>query len=133
MPYVIGMWSMAAVAGPVIGPTIGGFAAQHEGWRWPIWELLWISGAALAFLSFFLPETLGDTILLKRARRIRKLTGDERYLSESEIKQANISPKDLAIEALIRPFQLMLEPAVTFLNFYVAREFSLFHLFNIRC
>lgn len=71
-----------------------------------------------------LPETLGDTILLKRARRIRKLTGDDRYLSESEIKQANISARELATEALIRPFQLMMEPAVFFLNFYVAREFA---------
>lgn len=103
---------------------MGGFAAQAESWRWPIWELLWISGFALVWLSLFLPETLGDTILLKRAQRLRKLTGDTRYRSQSEIKQANLSPKTIAIEALIRPFQLMTEPAIFFVNFYIAREYS---------
>jgi len=42
--YAIGIWGMAAVSGPVLGPLVGGFAAQHKNWQWPIWELLWLSG-----------------------------------------------------------------------------------------
>ena len=34
---VIGLWGLAAVCGPVLGPVIGGFAVQAEGWTWAIW------------------------------------------------------------------------------------------------
>lgn len=54
---VIGLWSVAAVSGPVLGPLLGGFATQGKSWTWTIWILLWMGGATLAFLVFFLPET----------------------------------------------------------------------------
>lgn len=54
---VLGLWSVAATAGPVLGPVVGGFAAQAKGWTWTIWILLWLSGATCAFLIFLLPET----------------------------------------------------------------------------
>lgn len=54
---VVGLWSLAAVCGPVLGPVVGGFAAQAKGWTWTIWILLWLSGASLVFLAFFFPET----------------------------------------------------------------------------
>ena len=83
---------------------------------------MWISGFALVFLTFLLPETLEDTILLRRAQRLRKLTGNPGLRSLSEIKQAQMSASDIAQEALIRPFQLMMELAVFFLNLYIGRE-----------
>lgn len=54
---VIGLWGLASVCGPVLGPLLGGFAAQAKGWTWTIWILLWLSGTSLVFLSFTLPET----------------------------------------------------------------------------
>ena len=104
----------------------GSFAAQANGWRWPIWELLWISSFALVAVTFLLPETLADNILLKRAQRLRKLTGNENLQSASEIKQAEMTAKDLAVDSLVRPFQLMVEPAVLFINLYISRESALF-------
>lgn len=123
VPFALGLWAMAACAGPVIGPIAGGFAAAAESWRWPIWELAWISGFSSIFLAFFLPETLPDTILLKRAQRLRKLTGNEKLRSLSEIRQAEMKASEVAKEYLIRPFQLMIEPAVLFINLYVGRAY----------
>ena len=54
---VIGVWSIAAMCGPVLGPTIGGFASQSEGWTWTIWILLWLSGTTWVFLALTMPET----------------------------------------------------------------------------
>lgn len=71
--------------------------------------MLWISGFSFAFLVLLMPETLSDAVLLRRARRLRKLTGDDRYKSMSEIKESLLTKKDIAKEALIRPFVLMLE------------------------
>lgn len=113
---------MAATGGPVLGPVVGGFAATAKGWRWPIWELCWISGFSTVVLAIFLPETLPDTILLKRARRLRKLTGDQSLRSMSEIKQSEMKTSEVMVEYLIRPFQLMREPAVLFIDLYLGRE-----------
>ncbi len=33
LAYAIGIWGIAAICGPVLGPLIGGFAAQHKGWQ----------------------------------------------------------------------------------------------------
>ncbi|KAH8927002.1 MFS general substrate transporter [Atractiella rhizophila] len=128
MPYVIGLWSVGAVLGPVLGPVISGFAAMNAGWRWPLYELLMISGFALIVLSFILPETNAATILLKRAERLRKITGNNNLRSKSEIDQANTTTKDVLYEALVRPFQLALEPAVLFINVYIALAYSIFYL-----
>ena len=57
--YGISVWGVSAVLGPVLGPLIGGFAADAEGWQWTIWELMWLSGFCLVFVFFFLPETSG--------------------------------------------------------------------------
>lgn len=113
---------MAATGGPVLGPIVGGFAAAAKGWRWPLWELAWVSGFAAIFLALFLPETLPDTILLKRAQRLRKLTGNENLRSYSEIKQSEMTPSAVAREYLVRPFQLMMEPAVLCVNLYIGRK-----------
>ena len=51
--YGIGIWGIAAICGPVFGPLVGGFAVENEDWRWPIWELMWLSGSCLVFLTVF--------------------------------------------------------------------------------
>ena len=101
------------------GPVIGGFPAQGEGWRWPIYELIWISGFALAFLALLLPETYEPTILLRRAARLRKLTGNPHLRSQSEIDAASTKASERLYEALVRPFVLAAEPTLLFANVYL--------------
>ena len=65
----------------------------------------------MMFIS--LPETSADNILLRKARRLRKITGRSNLLSQSEIDQAGMATKDVAYEALIRPWAInALDPAV---------------------
>ncbi|KAG9005774.1 hypothetical protein FRB94_001186 [Tulasnella sp. JGI-2019a] len=132
LPYALSLWAFGAVCGPVAGPIVGSFAAASRGfiggWRIPIWELMWAAGFASLMILFFLPETLPDTILLKRAQRLRKLTGNDKLRSMSEIKQAEMSTSAVMKEYLVRPFQLMLEPAVLFLNIYLGLAYSIFYL-----
>ena len=40
--YGIGTEGIIAVWGFVLGPFVGGFAAQMEGWSWQVWELTWL-------------------------------------------------------------------------------------------
>lgn len=91
--YMIAMWGCFAISAPVLGPLVGGFAVSAKGWTWTIWELLWISGLALVLLAFLLPETFAPNILSRRARRIRRITKDQKYASKAETEIAGVSPK----------------------------------------
>jgi DHA1 family multidrug resistance protein-like MFS transporter len=128
-PYAIGIWSLGAVSGPVFGPVIGGFAAEANGWAWPTLELLWISGFAFIVLSISLPETLGSTVLQRRAERLRKLTGNMLLKTQDELdhKEGSTVLSEVS-HNFIRAFQLCAEPAIAFANAYIALVYAIFYL-----
>lgn len=119
LAYVMGIWAIGAIAGPVTGPVIGGFAAQANGWKWPIYELTWLSSFAFIFLFFLLPETYGPTILYRRAQRLRKLTGNQQLQTQVERDSAHKTVREFVTETLIRPFVLLAEPMLLFANLYI--------------
>lgn len=130
LPYVLSLWAFAATCGPALGPVISGFSVAAENWRWSLWEILWLAGPVFLCMLFFLPETSSQNILLRRAQRLRKLTGDSRLKSASEIEQAKMNPKDLAFDALIRPIQLIvMDPAICFTAVYVALCYGIYYSF----
>ncbi|KAM0752445.1 putative caffeine resistance protein [Meredithblackwellia eburnea MCA 4105] len=129
LPVAIGTWSMGAVSGPVLGPVIGGFAAQHKGWRWTFLELIWISAFALVVLALFLPETMGETILLRKAQRLRKLTGNPLLKTEAELARPDgESVVSVAWENFVMALRLSLEPALLFSHVYIGIVYSIFYL-----
>ena len=136
--YGIAVWGLSAVCGPVLGPLVGGFAAQAKGWRWTIWELAWLSGFCFIFrksfqwitlffwnthilVFFFFPETSANNILYRRTMRLRKVTGNERLTCEPILAGENMSGKDVVMMTLVKPITLnFLEPMVFALNLYIA-------------
>lgn len=111
------------------GPLVGGFAAQHKGWQWPIWELLWLSGFALVCMIIFLPETSSMNILYRRTRRLRKLTGRSDLRSEGELMSEHMTGKEIALMTLVRPFTLTFtEPILFLLNLYIALIYGLLYV-----
>jgi len=127
--YGISIWGIAAVCGPALGPLVGGFAAEAKGWQWTIWELMWLSGACLVFLTLFLPETSSSNILYRRTMRYRKLTGNERLKCQSEIEAEGMSGNEIVQMVLVRPFTLSFtEPIVFLLNLYIALIYALLYL-----
>ena len=93
--YGIVLWGIATVFGPVLGPLVGGFATQAEGWSWTIWALMWLCGFSLALIIFFLPETSSSNILYRRTRRLRKLTGIESLRCQPEIMSEHMTGKEV--------------------------------------
>ena len=101
----IGVWGCGAVLGPSVGPLVGGFAVQSLGWRWWVWPLMILSGTVLVFLFFTLPETLADNVLLRRARRLRRLTGNPHLRARCELR-AKKTFKEEIYEVLYLPLYL---------------------------
>ncbi|KAK9241884.1 hypothetical protein V1506DRAFT_573982 [Lipomyces tetrasporus] len=101
LPYALTFWVSAAYCGPALGPLLSGFAVPAEDWRWSLWEILWMSGPVFVLFVICLPETLAPNILLKRAQRLRRLTGNHNLKSQSEIDQANMKASTVAMKPLL--------------------------------
>lgn len=57
VPYVVVIWSLAGLLGPIFGPVIGCFASPTMGWSWTIWNFSWLRSLILVIMFFFSPET----------------------------------------------------------------------------
>lgn len=98
------------------------------GWRWSLFESIWASAPVFIVMLCLLPETSGQTILLHRAQRLRKLTGDSRFMSQSEIDQQNLNMTSVFIDALIKPLEITLkDPAVMFVQIYSAIIYGIYY------
>ncbi|GAA5962774.1 hypothetical protein JCM3765_001512 [Sporobolomyces pararoseus] len=129
VPYALGVWAMAAVCGPILSPVIGGFAAMNLNWRWPIYELIFASAFSLAFSFLLLPETYGPTILYRRARRLRKLTGNDKLITREELDLQDEPSIFTTIGTTIsRAFLLCADPIVLFCNLYLGFVYAIFYL-----
>lgn len=111
------------------GTPQGGFAAQANGWQWPIYELLWISAFAFIVLAFFLPETSGETILIRRAERLRRLTGNPLIKTQYELdRKESETVLSLATESFVRAMRLSVEPAPLFAHVYISLVYAILYL-----
>ncbi|KAE8246842.1 hypothetical protein A4X13_0g5605 [Tilletia indica] len=125
-PIALGIWGLSAVCGPTIGPLIGGFAFDHfKTYRWTLWPLLMLSGTVLIFLFFAMPETSASNILTRRARRLRRVTGNKKLRSTGEIQSDHMTGAEIAKMTMVRPFAIaILDPQVFALNMYIALVYA---------
>jgi MFS transporter, DHA1 family, multidrug resistance protein len=130
LPYSLTVWASFATCGPAMGPIISGFSVPAKNWHWSLWEILWIAGPVFIIMMLFLPETSSSNILLRRAARLRKLTGNPNLKSQAELDQSKLSVSAVAYESLFRPWQVMfLDPAILFINLYTALVYGIYYSF----
>lgn len=130
LPYAITVWVSAAYCGPALGPLLSGFAVTAKGWRWSLWEILWVAGPILVLMFVLVPETSTPNIFLRRAARLRKLTGDSRLQAQSEINERGLDPTAVIIDALIKPIEITIkDPAIAFVNLYTSIIYGIYYSF----
>lgn len=121
------IFSAAPFMGPVCGPLVGGYIGDNAGWRWIYYVLLIFAGVVYAFAFFFIPETHHATLLKRRAKKLTKVTGDERYKTKHQI----VSPKLSSVMkiSLTRPFLLLSELIVFLITIYMSILYCLLYIF----
>ncbi|KAL3233167.1 GTPase-activating protein GYP2 [Nakaseomyces bracarensis] len=130
VPKFLGIWSIGAVAAPVFAPLLGASMVDAKDWRWIFWLLFFLSAATYITLIFFFPETSSDTILHRKALRLRKLTGDNRYYTKKQREEEAIPAKTFLINTLYRPFKMMVtEPIILAFDLYISLCYGAFYLF----
>ncbi|KFX89297.1 hypothetical protein V495_03328 [Pseudogymnoascus sp. VKM F-4514 (FW-929)] len=130
LPYALIAWVSAAYCGPALGPLLSGFAVGAKDWHWSLWEILWAAAPVLLLMFSVLPETSTPNILLRRAERLRKLTGESRLMAQSEIDQAKLTTREVVVDALIKPMEITIkDPAILFVNVYTAIIYGIYYSF----
>ncbi|KKY18450.1 putative major facilitator superfamily transporter [Phaeomoniella chlamydospora] len=130
LPYALSFWTAGAFCAPALGPLLSGFAVTAENWRWSLWEVLWMSGPIWILFFISMPETSAANILLRRAKRLRKLTGNDKYRSRSEIDQGTKKFSTIVYEALLIPFIICIQdPAVLYVNIYSSIIYGTYYSF----
>ena len=80
----------------------------------------------LTIAFFFLPESYEPYLLKKKAQRLRKSTGDNRYHHPHE--DIKLDPKEIITKHFSRPIlMLVTEPMVTCIAFYASFVFALLY------
>lgn len=98
------VWNLPVVAGPVIGPVIGGFLTQAAGWRW-LFRLVVISSGVTAIVGVaVLRETNPAVLLKKKTNKLRKETGNPHLRSKLDM---GLPKKEIFIRAIVRPSKLL--------------------------
>ncbi|CCH61304.1 hypothetical protein TBLA_0E02500 [Henningerozyma blattae CBS 6284] len=130
MPYFLGLWSIGAIAAPVLAPLLGACMVVAKDWRWIFWFLLFLVAALLLVLSFFFPETHAGNILHRRCKRLRKITGDDRYYTAQYKKESTLEVNEFLKKCLLKPFRLIFqEPIILAFDLYTAVAYGIFYLF----
>ncbi|TVY17787.1 Citrinin biosynthesis cluster MFS transporter mrr1 [Lachnellula arida] len=119
------IWSIGPTSGPVTGPLISGFVAQYLGWRWTNWLVLILGGVAW-ILCTCIKESYAPALLKKKAAKLRKETGDDRWWCRYDQK---LSPSEILKVNLSRPFVISFtEPICWFWNGYIAVIYGILYL-----
>jgi len=128
VPYAMGLYGLAAGSAPALAPIVAGFAVEANGWRWAFWEMLMLSGFTLIVVTFTLPETSSQTILLHRAQRLRKITGNDKITSKSEIEQSKMTPYQVVQMSIFRPITMTFtEPIVLACDLYIGLIYAILY------
>jgi multidrug resistance protein len=125
------IFASAPFMGPAIGPIVGGFLGESEGWRWVEGLMAIFTGALLIIGGLTIPETYSPVILRRRAKKMSAMTGKV-YKSKIEVQNGAKSIKQEFKIALSRPWILLFrEPIVFLLSLYMAIIYgTLYMLFS---
>ncbi|KAK6337220.1 hypothetical protein TWF718_010002 [Orbilia javanica] len=121
------VYTASPFIGPEIGPLIGGFINENTNWRWT-WYVMIIWSFVQWIMLCLIPETYNPILLQRKAAKIRRETGDDRYYAPYD-KRTNGILKTVLVSCQ-RPFQLLVfEPMVLALCTFTALLLGILYIF----
>ncbi|EKM55507.1 uncharacterized protein PHACADRAFT_173640 [Phanerochaete carnosa HHB-10118-sp] len=122
------VYTLTPFAGPSVAPTISGFiAVSGTSWRWVYWVTTIFAGACAVLIIITIPETYSPILLARKAKKLRKNTGDDRYWAPLNKKSTSLK---LSVQKVVgTPFALLYrEPMLVALTFYMSFVYGVIYL-----
>lgn len=128
----LGIYLLIPLLGAAVGPIIGGFMAARTTWRWMFWatSIFQVVMNVVSFLCF--KETYALVILRRRARKLRKETGNQQYQTADE-RHCQLHGRESTLSvlgrALSRPIRLlMFHPIIQVTSIISAFEYGILYI-----
>ncbi|KXG45272.1 Major facilitator superfamily domain, general substrate transporter [Penicillium griseofulvum] len=124
----IAYFAAAPYCGPVLGPIVCGWinVGSHR-----LDLFFWVNMAfsgVMTILVGIIPETYAPVILKRRAKRLRKETGDPNIVTEQEKHKFSLG--DIIRTSLIRPITMILtDPVLDLMCMYIVLIYALLYAF----
>lgn len=124
----LSFFSFCPYSGPVISLIVNGFiATDTERMDLIIWVNMAFAGVMWIMVSL-MPETYAPVILKRRAKKLRKETGNDKIMTEQEATP--LSFKEMVNECLIRPLKFVVtEPLLDLVCAFVALIYAYLYAF----
>ncbi|KAI0698229.1 MFS polyamine transporter [Cytidiella melzeri] len=130
----VGIYSLAPLLGPALGPVAGGFIAQDSTWQW-VFRAIAIADGVVQGLAFFLMRETYAPILLKRKAKKTQSSMDPEKANVATVKtvyeqeQGEVLWQDFLVRSLVRPFALFIqEPIIQLFGVYLAFVYGVVYL-----
>lgn len=125
------IYTTAAMLGPSLGPVVSG-AFFTVDYKWVFITFIIASGVSLIIIIVTVPETYRPILLVKKAKRLRKETGNNNYYAPLEITRKETSLLSAMVLSCKRPFGLLIfDPMAAVLCFYTGLELAIIYLFFV--
>ncbi|PSR75077.1 putative MFS multidrug transporter [Coniella lustricola] len=124
----IAYFAAAPYCGPVLGPIVCGWINVATG-RLDLffWVNMAFSGVTMILIGL-VPETYSPVILKRRARQMRKETGNENIITEQE--KVKLSLAEIVKTSLVRPIVMILtEPVLDLMCMYIVLIYAMLYAF----
>ncbi|TFL06776.1 major facilitator superfamily domain-containing protein [Pterulicium gracile] len=124
----LALFTLAPFAGPALGPTVAGYInVSGTSWRWVFWILSIFAGVCFLMIVFTVPETYVPVLLVHKAKRLRKETGDPRYFAPMEREKLGAAEHVERIVA--KPFKVLFrEPVLIAITLYMSFVYGCIYL-----
>ncbi|KAI3404226.2 hypothetical protein KGF56_002987 [Candida oxycetoniae] len=124
------LYSASPFVGPGIGPLLSGFINTKLNFRWTFYVLLMWSGLLLVLVILFVPETYEPINLKRKAKRLRKQTGNNRLYAA--IERSKVTLRESVLTSSKRPILLLCRDNMTLvLCFYTGFTLAIVYLFFV--
>jgi MFS family permease len=128
LPMALFAWSAFGSTG--LGPVIFGYVEQFYDFRMINWIMLAISGAFTTALIVLLRETRSSVLLSRKAARLRKETGDDRYQCKADLARSSFLV--MMKTSLTRPVRMLCtEPVLISFTLWISWVWGVLYVFLV--